>query len=84
MRNDCDCMYITYIRYKNKLGWGAWVAQSVEHLTLDFGSDHDLKVVGWSLRMGPQSVGNLPDSQLFLSPLPLPCLTLTHSLSQME
>ena len=28
--------------------WGAWVAQSVEHLPLDFGSGHDLKVVGLS------------------------------------
>ena len=27
---------------------GTWVAQSVEHQTLDFGSDHDPKVVGWS------------------------------------
>ena len=24
--------------------WGAWVAQSVKHLTLDFGSGHDLLV----------------------------------------
>ena len=24
---------------------GAWEAQSVKHLTLDFGSDHDLKVM---------------------------------------
>ena len=24
--------------------WGAWVAQSVEHPTLDFGSGHDLTV----------------------------------------
>ena len=27
---------------------GAWVAQSVEHLTLDLGSGHDPKVVGSS------------------------------------
>ena len=26
--------------------WGAWVAQSVKHLTLDFGSGHDLAVRG--------------------------------------
>ena len=24
--------------------WGTWVAQSGKHLTLDFGSDHDLRV----------------------------------------
>ena len=27
---------------------GAWVAQSVKHLTLDFGSGHDPRVVGSS------------------------------------
>ena len=28
--------------------WGSWVAQSVEHLTLGFGSGHDL-TVSWGL-----------------------------------
>ena len=28
--------------------WGTWVAQLVEHLTLDFGSGHDRSVVGSS------------------------------------
>ena len=28
--------------------WGAWVAQLVEHPTLGFGSDDDLRVVRWS------------------------------------
>ena len=27
--------------------WGAWVAQSVERLTLDFSSGHDLTVCGF-------------------------------------
>ena len=27
--------------------WGAWVAQCVERLLLDVGSDHDLGVLGW-------------------------------------
>ena len=27
--------------------WGAWVAQLFGHLTLDFGSDHDLMVHGF-------------------------------------
>ena len=31
---------------------GAYVAQSVRHLTLDFGSDHDLGVVGLSPTSG--------------------------------
>jgi len=26
--------------------WDAWVAQSVKHPTLDFGSGHDLRIVG--------------------------------------
>ena len=34
-------------------GWGACLARSVKHQTLDFGSGHDLRVVGlspeWSL-----------------------------------
>jgi len=30
---------------KNSLMRGAWVAQSVRHLTLDFGSGHDLRVM---------------------------------------
>ena len=31
---------------------GAWVAQSVERLTLDFSSGHDLRVVGSSPALG--------------------------------
>ena len=31
---------------------GAWVAQSVERLTLDFGSAHDLAVHGIELTLG--------------------------------
>ena len=31
---------------------GAWVAQSVKRLTLDFGSDHDLRVMGLSPAWG--------------------------------
>ena len=31
---------------------GAWVAQSVKHLTLDFNSGHDLGVVGSSPMLG--------------------------------
>ena len=28
--------------------WGTWVAQLVKHLTLDYGSGHDLRILGWS------------------------------------
>ena len=31
---------------------GTWVAQSVEHLTLDLGSGHDPRVVGSSPTLG--------------------------------
>ena len=40
--------YVTYIRVnclKKKKSRGAWVAQSVEHLTLDFRSGHDVTAV---------------------------------------
>ena len=32
--------------------WGTWVAQSVEHQTLDFSSDHDPRVMGLSSASG--------------------------------
>ena len=32
---------------------GTWVVQSVGHLTLDFGSGHDTRVVGLSPTLGP-------------------------------
>ena len=32
--------------------WGAWVAQPVKRLTLDFGSGHDLMVHGIELQAG--------------------------------
>ena len=36
---------ISFQKFKNE-DRGAWVAQLVEHLTLDFGSDHELTVGG--------------------------------------
>ena len=54
---------------------GAWMAQSIEHLTLDFSSGHDLTVMGWSLPLG--SVLNMKPAWDSLSPflsLPLPSL----------
>ena len=32
--------------------WGTWVAQSVKHLTSDFGSGHDLTIRGIELHVG--------------------------------
>ena len=32
--------------------WGAWAAQSVKHLTLDFGSDHDFMVCEFKTHIG--------------------------------
>ena len=37
---------------KDKSLRGALVAQSVRHLPLNFGSDHDLRVVRWSPASG--------------------------------
>ena len=56
---------------------GAWVAQSVELLTLDLGSGHDLTVRGMEPRMGCQHRACLGCS-LSISPCPYS----THTLSQ--
>ena len=41
------CIFIERLQKR-----GAWVAQLVEHLTLDFGLGHDPRVVGLSLTLG--------------------------------
>ena len=46
---ETDFWYILEI---NKIFGGAWVAQSVKHLTLDFGSGHDLRVMRLSPSLG--------------------------------
>ena len=33
---------LSFAGFQNKMRWGAWVAQSLKHLTLDFGRGHDL------------------------------------------
>ena len=40
------------LNVKNKLNMGAPVAQSVKHLSLDFGLGYDLRVVRLSLTLG--------------------------------
>ena len=47
--------------------WGTWVAQSVEHPTLDFSSGHEGHEMGVPYR-APHWVGSL----LEILPLPLP------------
>ena len=59
-------------KLKIELHWGAWVAQSFEHPTLDFSSGHDLRVLGSSL-----ALSLLKDSLSLL----LPLLHLSLSLS---
>ena len=59
---------------------GTWVAQSVRHLTLDFGSRHDLAV----RRSSPAS-GSVLSAQSLLGILPLSlslCPSLAFSLSK--
>ena len=36
----------------NYASWGAWVAQSLKHVTLDFCSGHDLTVHGFKTCIG--------------------------------
>ena len=44
----CYITTVTHIQKKIFLKWwGDWVTQSVKHLTLDFGSGHDLTVHGF-------------------------------------
>ena len=50
-------------RIKKKETWGTWMAQSVEHPTLDFGSGHDLRVLGSSPTSNSMLSGeSAPDS----------------------
>ena len=42
----------THSQKRKKKDWGIWMAQSVKHLTLGFGSGHGLVVVGLSPESG--------------------------------
>ena len=61
---------------------GTWVAQSVEHPTLDFDSGHDPRVMGSSPALGPVLSMEPAWDSLSLSLCPLPPLVLTLSLSK--
>ena len=69
---------------KNGHDGGAWVAQSVNHLTLDFGSGHDLTVCGFQphvrLYADSSEPGASSDSVSPSLSAP-PLLVLAHSLS---
>ena len=61
---------------------GTWVAQSVEHQTLDFGSGHDPRVMGSSPTLGSTLSVETALDYLSVSPYaPLPCLHSAHALS---
>ena len=55
---------------KEAIGWDAWVAQPVDHPTLDFSSRHDLAVVG--LRPAVDCALSL-ETEILSLPLPLSC-----------
>ena len=64
------------------MGWGAWVAQSIKRLTLDFGSGHDLKIHEFEPHVGlcADSVEPARDSLYLLLSLLFPCcLSLSFS-----
>ena len=65
-----------------QVGRGVWVAQSVKHLTFDFGSGHDLMVPGIKPHAGlcTKSVEPAWDS-LSLSCCPYSVLACAHALS---
>ena len=58
---------------------GSWVAQSVEHLTYDFGSGHDLRVVGWN-PVSSFTLSREPAEDSLMIPLPFsPTLSLSKT-----
>ena len=60
--------------------WGAWEAQSVKRLTLNFGSGHDLTVCGFEPRVGLCADSVEPAWDSLSLPFSLPLL-LSLSLS---
>ena len=57
------------------MSWGAWVTQSVERLTLDFDSGHDLTVHGIEPRFALHAEHGtcLKDSRFPSAPPPCSC-----------
>ena len=52
VKENCRLAVILVFALKITKLWGAWVAQLVKCPTLDFGSGHDLRVMGSSLVLG--------------------------------
>lgn len=75
-----ECLIRQSWSKQNRMSWGAWEAQLLEHTTLDFGSGHDLRVVRSSLCQSPHLAGNLLEMVSSL-PLLLPWHVLSVSLS---
>ena len=53
----CAIHFLTWLKKYSYLG--TWVAQSAKQLTLDFSSDHDLRVMRSSPMSAPYPVGHL-------------------------
>ena len=65
---------------RSEYHWGTWVAQSVQHLALDFGLGHDLTVHEIEPCVGLCADNKEPAWDSLSLSLPLPCL-LAHALS---
>ena len=50
-----EALYVNYTSI-NPNSRGTWMAQFIEHPTLDFGSDHDLRVLGGKVILNKISV----------------------------
>ena len=68
------CKWNIFQPHRKMKFWGAWVAQSIKHLTLDFSSGHDLVVRVFKPLVWLHTDGAEPawDSFSFLLSLPLP------------
>ena len=62
-----------------KINMGAWVAQPVKHLTLGFGSGHDLMVCGFKPQVIREPAWDFLSLSLSLCPFPAHALSLSLS-----
>ena len=73
----CQLGQVFVVLFKTFISWDAWLVQSVKHLTLDFSSGHDPRVLGSSSMSGSVlSIEPAWDS-LSVSLCPLPSRTLS-------
>ena len=80
------CSSLQSVKVKSEGSGDTWVAQSVEHRTLDFGSGHDPRVVGSSPHVlgSMLSMGACLRFSLFLCSSPLHSCSCSRSLSLKE